>query len=177
MKIEYNIEQEDFIDFQLFTASKSERIRKNKNRGWIIMLILFAFLGINFYNSGNSTLAIYFGIVAIIVLLFYGKYFKWKLKNHYKKFVVENYSKRFGQLESLEINSDHIFAKDKTGEGKINISEIENVSETQNHFFIKITTGVSLIIPKTKIKNSQEIKSKFENLKIPIIDETNWKWN
>ncbi len=58
MKIEYNIEQEDFIDFQLFTASKSQRIRKNKNRGRIIMLILFTFLGINFYNSGNLTLAI-----------------------------------------------------------------------------------------------------------------------
>ncbi len=91
--------------------------------------------------------------------------------------MVENYSKRFGQLEHLEINSDHIFARDKTGEGKINISEIENVSETQSHFFIKITTGVSLIIPKTKIKNSEEIKTQFENLKIPIIDETNWKWN
>ncbi|WP_167916582.1 YcxB family protein [Tamlana crocina] len=114
--------------------------------------------------------------MSIISLLFYGKYYKWKLKKHYTKFVTENYAKRFGQLESLEIYPDFIFAKDKTGEGKINISEIENVSGTQNHFFIKISTGLSLIIPKARIKNSMETKSQFENMNIPVIDETNWKW-
>ena len=176
MKIDYNIEKEYFIDFQLFTASKSERIRKNKNRGWIILLILFIFLFINFYNNGNIGFAIYFGIISIICLLFYGKYFKRNLRKHYEKFVTENHTKRFGQPVSLEINSDFIYTKDKVGEGKISISEIENVSETQNHFFIKISTGVSLIIPKKKIQNSNEINRQFESLKIPIIDETNWKW-
>lgn len=35
MKIEYKIEEQDFLEFQLFTASKSDRI--NKKKIWIFL--------------------------------------------------------------------------------------------------------------------------------------------
>ena len=36
MTIEYKIEEQDFLDFQLFTASKSDRINKKKRNGWVL---------------------------------------------------------------------------------------------------------------------------------------------
>ena len=114
MKLDYKIDEQDFLDFQLFTASKSDRINKKKRNGWILLTAGSIVIALYFYLNGNSTMTIYFGLVALACGLFYPKYFKWRYKNHYKTYIKENYSKRFGQIESLEISSDYIFSKDKT---------------------------------------------------------------
>ena len=176
MKLDYKIDEQDFLDFQLFTASKSDRINKKKRNGWILLTAGSIVIALYFYLNGNSTMTIYFGLVALACGLFYPKYFKWRYKNHYKTYIKENYSKRFGQIESLEISSDYIFSKDKTGEGKINLSEIERVDETDNHFFLKISTGLSLLIPKNELVSINELREKFKEIGLSINDETKRTW-
>lgn len=176
MTLEYKIDEQDFLDFQLFTASKSDRINKKKRNGWILLTIGSIVVALYFYLNENVAMTIYFGLVAIACGLFYPKYFKWKYKKHYKTYIKENYSKRFGQIEALEINNDYIFSKDKTGEGKINISEIERVDETDNHFFLKISTGLSLIIPKKELENVDELRENFKEIGLTVNNETNWTW-
>jgi hypothetical protein len=176
MTLEYKIDEQDFLDFQLFTASKSDRINKKKRNGWILLTIGSIVVALYFYLNENVAMTIYFGLVAIACGLFYPKYFKWKYKKHYKTYIKENYSKRYGQIEALEINNDYIFSKDKTGEGKINISEIERVDETDNHFFLKISTGLSLIIPKKELENVDELRENFKEIRLTVNNETNWTW-
>ena len=122
-------------------------------------------------------MAIYFGIVVIVTGLFYPKYFRWRYKKHYHTYIIENYSKRFGELATLEFNPDSIFSRDKTGEGKLNLSEIEKVDETKSHFFLKVSTGMSLIIPKNKIDNPHKLGMKFRELRLTVNDENNWSWD
>jgi hypothetical protein len=177
MKIEYKIEEQDFLNFQLFAASKSDRINKKKRNGWIFLTLGSIMAAMYFYFNLNTAMTIYFGIVTVIFGLFYPKYFKWRYKKHYKAYIKENYSKRFGQIETLEFNKDSIYSKDKIGEGKINLSEIETINETDNHFFIKISTGVSLLIPKREVNNIDELRNKFEEIGLYIEDATKWKWN
>jgi hypothetical protein len=176
MTLEYKINEQDFLDFQLFTASKSDRINKKKRNGWILLTLGSIVIAFYFFLSENIAMTIYFGLVAIVCGLFYPKYFKWRYKKHYKTYIQENYSKRFGQIEYLEINSDYIFSKDKTGEGKINLSEIERVDETDNHFFLKISTGMSLLIPKSELGNIDKLREKFKEIGLIINDETKWSW-
>ena len=176
MTIEYKIEEQDFLEFQLFTASKSDRINKKKRNGWVLLTAGSFIVAFYFYLNKNTAMTIYFGIVALACGLFYPKYFKWRYKKHYKAFIKENYSKRFGQIESLEINGDYIFSKDKTGEGKINLNEIERVDETDNHFFLKISTGLSLLIPKGELVNIEELREKFKEIGVIVNDETKWTW-
>ena len=176
MEIEYKIEENDFLDFQLFTASKSKRIMKKKKKGWILLTIAFLVLGIYFYFQNNIAMTIYFGVIAIICGLFYPKYFNWRYKKHYKNYIKENYKKRFGEIENLKITKEYIYSKDKTGEGKIILKEIEEVNETKDHFLLKISTGMSLIIPKREMDNPDIIKNKFNEIGLKIIDELNWEW-
>jgi len=176
MILKYKIEEKDFLDFQLFTASRSERINKKKRNGWILLTIGSIAAASYFYANQNMVMTIYFAFVAIIFGLFYPRYFKWRYNKHFKAYIKENYSKRFGQIETLEINNDSISSKDKTGEGKINLSEIEKVDETDKHFFLKISTGLSLIIPKKELNNTDEIREKFKGLGMRVNDETDWKW-
>lgn len=176
MTLEYKINEEDFLDFQLFTASQSERINKKKRNGWILLTLGSILIALYFYLNNNITMTIYFGLVAFACGLFYPKYFKWRYKRHYKNYIKENYSKRFGELATLTINSDSIFSKDKTGEGKINISEIEQIDETDKHFFLKISTGLSLLIPKKELSDIDGLRAKFKKLGIVVNNELNWKW-
>ncbi len=176
MKLEYKIEENDFLDFQLFTASKSERINKKKKNGWLSLTIGAIIVGVYFYLNQNILMAIYFGLVSLACGLFYPKYFKWRYKKHYKAYITENYSKRFGLTEIIEINDDFILSKDKTGEGKIKLAEIEKIDETGNHFFLKVSTGMSLIIPKDRISSPNILRVEFEKLGLKINNERNWKW-
>lgn len=176
MILEFKIKQQDFLDFQLFTASKSERINKKKRKEWVLLTVGSILVGIYFYLNHNSVMAVYFWLVAIICGLFYPRYFKWRYKKHYKTYIQENYSKRFGQLETIEIKDNAIFSKDKIGEGKINLSEIERIDETDKHFFIKISSGMSLIIPKGEINGPDNLRQKFQELGITLNVEINWDW-
>lgn len=176
MTIQYKIEEQDFLEFQLFTASKSDRINNKKRKGWALLTIGSMVLGLYFYLNQNITLAIYFGLVACACGFFYPRYFKWRYKKHYKTFIKENYSKQIGLIVTLEFNDHAIFSKDKAGEGKINLSEIEKIDETDHHFFLKISTGHSLLIPKDKLNNIDELRMKFKALGLKVNDETNWEW-
>ncbi|MFV0472052.1 MAG: YcxB family protein [Paludibacteraceae bacterium] len=176
MTIEYKINEQDFIDFQLFTASKSDRINRKKKTERILLTIGSFIIALCFYLTHNTPMMIYFGLVAVVCGLFYPKYFVWRYKKYYKSHIKEYYSKRFGQTERIEINNDSVFLKDKIGEGKINLSEIDKIDETNDHFFLKVSTGVSLIIPKREIPNPYVVRDKFADIGLRVNDETNWKW-
>lgn len=158
MKLEYKIEEQDFLDFHLFTASKSYRINKKKRNGWVLLTVGAIVVAFYFYLNQNNAMTIYFGLVAIATGFFYPKYFKWRYKKHYKAYIAENYSKRFGQVETLEISNELIFSKGKIGEGKIKLSEIEKIEETNSHFFLKVSTGLSLLIPKRGLKDAESLR-------------------
>lgn len=176
MQIEYKIEENDFLAYQLFTASKSKRINQRKKKETYLIFFASLLLGVYFYFQSNVGLVFYCCSVAVLTLLFYSKYYNWKYKQHYKKFIQENYSNRFGEQVELSINDDFLYSKDKTGEGKIKLEEIEVINETENHFFIKISTGTSLIIPKDSLKSSTDLKSKFDSLGSKIETDLNWNW-
>jgi hypothetical protein len=176
MKFQYKIEAEDFLEFQLYTASKDPIVQGRKRKSWIILPILFSFMAAFSFMSETFYLAVYFVVLAIVIALFYPKYFSWRYKKHYASFIGRNYAKRFGQPAELEITKDFILSKDKVAEGKVKISEIEYVSETQNHFFIKISSGMSFIIPKKEVDASIDLKAEFTRIGLVMKDELNWKW-
>lgn len=176
MKFQYKIEATDFLEFQLYTASKDPIVQKRKLRSWILLPIAFTIMAIFSYLSQTYYLAIYFIVLAFVIGFFYPKYFSWRYKKHYASFIGRNYAKRFGQPAELEITKDFILSKDKVAEGKVKLSEIEYVSETPNHFFMKISTGMSFILPKKEIDASVDLKAEFTRIGLVVKDELGWKW-
>ncbi|MDR2009904.1 MAG: YcxB family protein [Bacteroidales bacterium] len=176
MIIEFKTSEQDFLDFQLFTASQSDRIKRKMINGWIFLTLILGIISACFYFKYNIIMAVYFGIAAIVSGLFYPMYFRWRYKKHYKTYIKENYSNRFEKTEYIEIKDEAIFMKDSTGEATLNISEIDKVDETEKHFFIKIKAGTYLIIPKYKIQNPDEVRDKFESLGFTVNKITNIKW-
>lgn len=173
---EFQLAEEDFLAFHLYTASKSSRINRKKRNGRLYLVLGSLLIGTLFYLGGNMTMVVYFGAVALITSLFYPRYFQWRYKEHYRSFIRENYTKRFGMKETLEIGEDAIWSMDEVGESKIYLKEVEQVNETGRHFFMKLSTGVSLIIPKGELDDPELLRTTFESLGLPVHSDLDWVW-
>ncbi|WP_107039147.1 YcxB family protein [Brumimicrobium mesophilum] len=176
MEIAYKLTEKDFLDFQMYTASKNERINKKKNKSWILIVAASLILGIYFYFQNNIFTSIYCLSFSIITGLFYRKYFIWKHKKHYQNFIKENYSKQFGKPIKLNFGNEYIHSSDKTEEGKFKLSEIEIINETHYHLFLKISPSMSIIIPKRELLDIQSLKKHIAFVGIKINTELDWTW-
>lgn len=177
MIINYKIQENDYLDFQLFTASKSDVLKKTKKFSWLFLIMIPTVICIYFFKQENITMSIYFIILAMLFGIFYPKYFNWRHKKNYTNYINKNYQERFNIIETLELTSEYILSKNKLGEGKIKIDEFDTVNETANHLFLKISTGLSLIIPKREIDDIDSLKNKLKSIGLEITSELDWKWD
>lgn len=177
MTFEYSIKEHDYLDFQLYAASQSERIQKKKRNGHLFISIGSLAFALLFYWKGKLAMSIYMGLVAVAAGIFFPKYFNWRYKKHYASFIKAEYAKRFGLLGTIEVSEEGVHAQDKTGEVKVKRSEIIQAVETERHFFVEISTGISLIIPKRDIENPDDLKEKFRALEIIVKDQRDWSWD
>jgi hypothetical protein len=174
------LDENDYLTYQLYTASKTPRIRKARIRGWILTTVTFLCLSYLFFENNNDVLGYYFLIASFLSLTLYPIYSRWRYKRHYLKYIQDTYKNRFGEEASLEINEDIVVTRDKTGEGRINTTEIESINEIKDFYFIKMKTGVSLIISKVKtddlgrIKNDIQLLIEKKGIKHNL--ELDWKW-
>jgi len=134
-------------------------------------------LGFFFANqSGKLGIGIGFAVFGILWFLFYPLYSKWRYKNHFRKHVEENYKNRINKLVEIDFDENSLNAKDFTSESRIKGTELKELIETKDHFFIKLQTDLSLIVPKHSIENQSEFKKRVTELGAEYVDELNWKW-
>ena len=175
MKYSYKIEKEDLLDFQLYTASKSEVLAKKRRNNRALLVAGSTVFSGYFFTSYQLAMGVYFAVMVVLLVLFYYKYFAWKQKLNYSRFIQANYSSRFGMEETLEIFMDKIHVKDNFGEGDVKTLEIDGVISIGSHFFINLASGTSIIIPKEKI-DSEAMKKDLAKLKRPFLEELSWSW-
>ena len=174
------LDENDYLTFQLYTASKTPRVKRGRIRSWILTTVTFVCLAYLFYNSDNDFLGNYFLVISGLSLTLFPLYSRWRYKRHYLKYIRDTYKNRFGEKCELEFNNDTIGTKDRSGEVKINKSEIEEINEIKDYYFLKARTGVTLIISKNKTDDIEQIKNEIKSivetrgLKHNI--ELDWKW-
>jgi hypothetical protein len=180
MTFELKIDENDYLTYQHFVASKSESVKKKRKRNKIIMPILYFVLGATGFYQNNLLMGILFSVFAVLWFFIYPL---WERKNyikHYKNFIRENYKDAFGKSAILEISDKTIFIKDELSEAKVSTSEIQEIYEIPTTIFIKMKAGKTLILPKDKIASIQELKlelTKLANfLKISYVSDENWIW-
>jgi hypothetical protein len=180
MKIQYTLNENDFLEHQLFTASKTERINKQRRKSWIIVTFCFFALSLLFLKSENKFLLYYFLGFGIISLIFYPLYQRNYYRKHYMKSIKETYKNRFNELTTLIFDEDYIETNDLSGETKIYYSGFEEINEIKDYYFLKLRTGGSIIIPKIKIDNIENFKIELKNISekyhLKNNVELNWKW-
>jgi hypothetical protein len=176
MEFTYKLDANDFLQYQLFTASKSKKIAKKKMYGWLLFTLAAAIFALYCFFNDSTSLAIYFSVIAGGWGLLYPKYFNWKYVKHYTDFINKNYKNRFDKTTKISFSKEYIIATDDSGEGKIKVSEVVSVNETSPHIFITFLSGASLIIPKRELHNNEELKNSLVKIGLTINNELNWIW-
>ncbi len=175
MKITFDLKSSDFLTFQLYAASQSESIQQKRRRGRIFLSLGALLVSLFFYIGSSLLLSVFFLLFGLATYIFYPRYFKRRYYQHYQKYIRDHYEARLNVEQEVDINEDHLLLKDKTGEAKILLKEVDEVIETFEHFFIKISTGVSLIFPKDRIP-VKDVRAALESLGLKIRDHMDWQW-
>nr|WP_294789890.1 YcxB family protein [uncultured Mucilaginibacter sp.] len=180
MTLTYSLTEDDYLQSQLFISSKSERIKKQRNRRWIWVTATFFIFSAVFYKAFDHFLFYYFFVLGFISAFFHPKYLAYVYKNHYKKYVRDIHRTSFNQTSNITFTDEAIETADRTGTSKINLTEIETISETGSYFYLKLNTGAHLIMPKAQLKNTDDVRSLLttisKKLGVNFVSELNWKW-
>jgi hypothetical protein len=173
------LDKEDFLRYQLFTASQSKRIKNKRIRTWILVTITFLFAGLIMRQNPDKFYSYYFIGFSIITLIFYPLYQRRHYKKHYEKHIDENYSNKIGVESEIGFENGFIVSVGDNQEGKIKLTEIQEINEISENLFIKIKTGESVIIP-TQFTEYDNLKMELADLVEPLgviwKNQQDWKW-
>lgn len=180
MTIDYKIDENDFLTHQLYVASKSDRIKKKRQRSKILVPLIYIGIGLLFLFQDKYSMTIIFFIIGLLWFLIYPLWEKRHYIKHYQGFIKENYKDRLGRIATLEFNNDFILAKDNGSESKVLTTEIEEINEIPSTIFVRLKGGQSFILPKDKINDFDKVKERLKELadylKIKYDTNEKWKW-
>ena len=178
MKLEYKLNFSDFLEYQLYLSSKSELHKKNRNRARIVVPIIYIVLGLIIFFTDKLGLALFFFVFAIIWLLFYPLYSKWKYKKHFEKHIKANYKNRVGKKAELIFDTDVDFLETSTfgAQSRIQASEFDKLIEIKEHYFLKLKSELSIILPKRAVIDHEKFKKLFSDINLEYVNELDWEW-
>lgn len=179
MKVQYAINENDLLTHQLFIASKSDRIKKQRRRNRLMGLAYLP-IGVIFFFTHKYPLTISFFLLGVLWFFLYPLWEKGKFIRNYKLFINENFKDRIGRVVTIEINDESIFVKDNGNEGKVQLEELEGINEIPSMILLRLKGGQSLLLPRQEIVNTPELiielKELALKLNIPYETDQSWVW-
>lgn len=176
--IKYILEQNDFLQLNLYFFKTDGKLKKITYQTFIAYLLIILILCTFLIWKHEYLLAFFLIIVSAVISIFHSKQMKRIYLKSFEK-SIKQYESRFDKEVELKL-SDSIFKViSVAGESNFNLSQIETISETNQYFIIKLKIE-ALIIPKNKLENINAVKDKFlelsKNLDIKYINNLNWEW-
>ena len=180
MKIDYHLDEDDFLTHQLFIASRSPRIQLKRKRSRISVPIVYSIIGILFLVQEQFGLMFVFVFLGFLWYVFYPKWDKRRFIKHYQKFIQETYKERFGVVVSLEIGDAYMWARDEANESKIAVTEVTEICEISSTIYMLLRSGQTLILPKNKINDlgslTKTLHELADRLAISYTVNHHWSW-
>ena len=172
----FTLTEKDHITFQLFEASTNPIKIKSRRKSFFNLFVLsLLVICMGYYK--NETFLMYYGIFCTLIVLCFGNlYLKWRSKRHYIKHVKNYINAEHQEIVQVEISNDQIRVLDKVSDSNIKISEITLVNEIKEYYFMKLSTGPNLIIPKTISPLNDEVNTMIKKHNIAHVIELDWKW-
>jgi hypothetical protein len=178
MDLSYELEAEDFLEYQMFQSATTSSLKKRRMMSKVFLSLLYIAVGayFKFAKDQTSTAVIFLG-AGVMWYFLYPAYAKWRYKNHFKQYIKANYHERFGKTSTLSIQSDGIDFNDSTGNGHIKSETLAHLIELKAYYLVTIETGQSLIVPKSAVSNAPEFKKALKDFGVQYHDEQAWVWS
>lgn len=171
--------QEDLLTKYLFIASNTTRIKRGRNRIWIALVVLFTMLAILYSFDADKFLMWLFIAFGIILLLFFPFLITRILKRQYESIVAEQFNNVKNLPFEITLEDESISYKSNIGDVQLKISQIEQIDEIQNYFFLKFSSNDTITLPKRSFSydllNNYLMDVSTKNA-IPFNRQLNWRW-
>ncbi|QNN40360.1 YcxB family protein [Pedobacter roseus] len=180
MTLKYTLREDDYLDSQLFISSKSKTTKKNRKKNYLIVTFSLLIIGFLMLIRENNFFAYYLLFLGILALFLYPKYQAWFYKRHYRNHVKSNMQNLFNESNVIEFNDNFIETSDRTGLAKINITEVDQITEINEYFYIRTKSNQYLIVPKDRVDHESTrffLTTLANKLNIEFVSELNWKWH
>lgn len=184
MRIQYILDKEDFLNFQLFTTSTLESAVRRRRKIRIFVPFIYLALGFWLYfkdQENNYKLTIFLILFAILWYFIFPIFEARSYRNKLRKFIEVNYKDSLPMSVEMELEKESMYSIGLELENRIFYRDLDNIQETDHYLFVKIAeTGQTLIFPKDKITNHQDLSNHFiaiaQNRNLPYAHYGDWRW-
>lgn len=180
MKINYQLTAEDYLKFQLYTASRSKQVKARRMLSRILWPVVF--LGIGIYFAVESVWAgagILAGI-AVLWFLIYPAYSRYFFKNHFRKEIKERYSENLDKMLSVEDKASELHMVSPQGELTVKYSSISEINDLGTHYLIMFDTGTVAVLPIGREVGRNIWDDFIKQLALKsgksVYDKKDWEW-
>jgi hypothetical protein len=180
IELNLNYTEKNLLDNLIFTASKSDFLKKSIKISWfaIGIILLSSVYILLIYNKLLSTIVFVVSLTTFFWVPKFHKFYVLKVLTKLSK--SKEYKRIIGREYCIIFKDEYIESKTDIAELKYLYSGFESIFETGAYFFIKLDTPVFLIFPKDQINNINELRFYFKEIcskyKIPFLEEKNWTW-
>lgn len=179
MELNYTLQEEDYIVFNLYHTSKNLQIKKQRIRSWVVIAVCFVVITYFAHQNMNIELLNIVPIFVIFLILY-----PFALRSSQRKSITRAVEANYGDAYSKEafviIGNNYIETSDKRGLTRANIPYINGLVEIGDYFFIKLTGLNYIIIPKRHYEDVDFIRKKMMDISnqhnLPFDIELDWKW-
>lgn len=181
MTVNFQLNQQDFLRYQLFTASQSKKLKQFRFRKRITFPVVFLFFGVlSQVLKLPFSVSLFFLGAALLWFIVYAFWDKVRYQKRFKKFVNKNYAERFGKQVSIAIEETKIVGNDNGFEIMVKAKEIEEIMVIPKLILIKIDDERVMLAATEKIQQADLFKKELgdfaERWHIPFKTIGNWKF-
>ena len=164
MIINFQLDQEDFLQYQLYMVAQMPKIKSSRRRKRWTFPIIFTLFGFIFLTIHKSYLTFAAWFLALLWFSFYPIFNRKKYRKFYANFVEEHYGSRFGKDISIDFREDKIIGRDNGFELKVRFKELEEILELPTLLLLKINAQQHIIIAKNKLEDPRSLVELLINL-------------
>ncbi len=168
MKINYKLEKEDYIKYNLHFVETSKDLKKvlwiRRLLGTISLYLIGNFVG-QMMKIDSKLWTYGFAILAGIWFVFYGRYFKWSTRRKLTKLLSKDENQDLLGEKSLEIRDEKIIELLGDKRSEIKFATIDYVENTEEYIYIYLKSMAAYVIPKRCITSEDDFGQVLEIFK------------
>lgn len=181
MIINFQLEEQDFLRYQLYIASQSKKLRKYRFRKRITFPLVFSFFGLLFlFVQVPLRVSFLCWGGALIWFALYPVLDSRRYRNHFLRFVKQTYDFKFGKQVSVEVTQNKIIGNDNGHLIKVVPKEIEEIVIIPQLILLKISQEQIMLVPTEKIDQQSQfidcLKQFAETYQLKINYDLRWNW-
>lgn len=179
--IRLTLNEKVLLDAMLYQASKSDQLKKSRKTARMLFAVIIVLAGgLLMYSWPLIGLMVL--IIGAVFFIFFPKYLAFYYKRYMARAVKSSdYKNRVGQFYDISFGDEYMEIKNDQMEAKYYFSNFEYITETSEHFFIKLKGADFLIFPKAQIQAYPALKTFFKNIctnqGIAYCEEYDWQWS